>query len=92
MFLWEAISYKSNMEKTTEERINEISESITQICLSVAKLWEIHSEGQRPHKTTFNIMVATLIISAITSILSILIAVETFLLLKDVHAIYSLML
>lgn len=80
------------MDKGVDGRINAISENVTQISLSVAKLWEIRSEGQRPHKTTLNMMVAILAVSALSTLIGVFVAIEMYLLLYKVHAIYSLML
>ena len=80
------------MDTGVEERINAISENVTQISISVAKLWEARVDGQPPHKTTLNMMIAILAVSALSVIIGVFVAIEMYLLLYKVHAIYSLML
>lgn len=77
---------------SVEERLNAISDNVTKVSLSVAKLWEIQTEGLPPHKTTFNLMLAILAASIISAAISVFIAVEMYVLLTKVNAIYSLML
>jgi hypothetical protein len=80
------------MEKTIDDSIKEITDSVNKISISVAELWRINSSGIPPHKTTLNIMTFILSTSVASLIIGLFLAFEMYLLLQKVHAIYSLMI
>lgn len=79
------------MDKTIEERVNQISLEVSTINSSIVKLWEMHASGIPPHKKILTLMAVIIAVSIITSILSLVSAVGIFLSLKQDGTFYTFM-
>lgn len=79
------------MDKTIEERVNQISLEVSTINSSIVKLWEMHASGIPPHKKMLTLIMVVIAISFITAMLSLVSTIGIYLSLKQDGTFYTFM-